>query len=205
MNDVPEQKKAYERKGTIDTVLHLLRTINTLPLAIGLFFIGFVGFVLGFPMTFFIWIISGDKPIYNTQPFNFFYVLGLAVKPEEGSGTMFMRGVFQLSRDVRGMSGYRYRGLYGFYIPGKIHPAIGAGYPLPARILGMALFLLSTALFVLPFLPCFKAREPFFRANRRSATPGFSPARNRILHSFQHFPDRFILRQISGGLSLPVL
>jgi len=66
-----------------------------------------------------------------------------------------MRGAFQLFHDARGMSESRYRGLYDFYILGKIHPAIGASYPLPARILGMALFLLSTALFVLPVLALF--------------------------------------------------
>jgi hypothetical protein len=138
------QKGGYNRKQTIDEVLSIIWLINTLPIFIVLFFFSSFGIILSFPLTFIAWIFFGDRPVHRMQPLHFFIVIFWATTIEETTGTPSMRGVFQFFCDLKVMSDYRYSGLYDFFILGKTHPVTGYSYPLPARMLALVIYGLST-------------------------------------------------------------
>lgn len=137
-------ENTYRRRDTIESMIVTAWFINTLPLTVALFFFGSLGLIFAFPVTFIGWIFFGDKPVYKSQPMNFFYTMGFGFDVNETSGTPFMKGVFRFLYDLRSGSEYRYRGLRDYYIGGQTHPEMEHPYPLPARILGVLLYAAST-------------------------------------------------------------
>jgi len=147
-----KQSSKYNRKDTIKEILTVLWFLNTLPLMIALFFLGSFGCILSFPITFIFWIFFGNRPVHKTQPLNFFIIIGYGMDADLVSGTPLMNIVFQFLYDLRPVSDYQYSGLYDFYILGKMHPVTCIRYPLFFRLLGLAMYGLSSYPFLLLFM-----------------------------------------------------
>ena len=150
----------YDRKQTIDNMARTIWAINMLPMLIFLFFFTSFGIVLAFPLSLIAWVFIGDRPIHRMQPMNFFYLMFWGMGESElGSETRFMRTVYRFFADLNVISDYHYKGLYDFFYRGKEHPVLGFKYPLPARLLGLAFYGLSTY----PFLSALWSLFRFWR------------------------------------------
>jgi hypothetical protein len=147
-------EKNYSRKKTINQLLDGTWFLATVPLHAFLFFLGSICLIFAYPIAFIVWIITGDKPIYKTQPCNFFIILMGLWDIEDSSGTKFMRRMFYFFQDLRPVSEYQYQGIYNFHICGYKRPVIDFKFPLMLRLLGIVLFATSALTAIILSLFC---------------------------------------------------